>query len=416
MIDIVQTITGQVRTRRRLCKFLFFIDVQPSSKDDPSEKCQILFRTDDNTLDEVSFQEAFRTARPGFVVSVQVGYPLDPSESFEKDYPVWQSNRPVQVIEPYLNTKPFAQDPPLGRSLEKKKKPTECCLDENKTITKQVCKYWINKNKCLRGDDCLFQHPTGEAFESARKAWLQEKEIHRKITNYDPNDPHQSKQPHGLRAIIFADWIQKTFKQQLSSKTASVLDVAGGKGEIAMILSRGFGIPTTVVDPNPRKRPQYWYTRLRRLMYLRFEKNTTSCDNDNMDWKNDKEAQNKLHSWPYELTPEYLHTYLNDEFIKEHEKLLQTTGVIVGLHSDQATIPIVDLALKLNKAFAVVPCCVFSHDNRTRRLKTGELVTTTEQQIQYICEKETQGRGEIKTAYLDFEGKNKVVYWIPSYY
>jgi hypothetical protein len=175
-----------------------------------------------------------------------------------------------------------------------------------------------------------------------------------------------------------------------------------------MVLSRGFGIPSTVVEPNRRKLPNYWYTRLRRLMY-RFEQGDLSQP----DWKS-KEIQIDLQSWPSDVTPHYMHTLLDDAFLKENKELVDNTAVFIGLHSDQATIPIVDAALKAGKPFAVVPCCVFSHDNRSRQLKSGELVTTTEQQIQYICEKDTQGRGTIKTAYLDFEGKNIVVYWKPT--
>jgi hypothetical protein len=186
-----------------------------------------------------------------------------------------------------------------------------------------------------------------------------------------------------------------------------VLDVAGGKGEISMVLSRGFGIPSTVVEPKTRKLPNYWYTRLRRLM-LRFEAD------EEPDWKS-KDVQMNLQKWPSTVTPTYLHTLLNDEFLVENAILLQNVSLFVGLHSDQATIPIVDAALKAGKAFAVVPCCVFSHDNRSRQLRSGELVTTTEHQIQYICEKDTLGYGgQIQTAYLDFEGKNRVVYWIPK--
>jgi hypothetical protein len=43
--------------------------------------------------------------------------------------------------------------------------------------------------------------------------------------------------------------------------------------------------------------------------------------------------------------------------------------VIIGMHPDQATEAIVDMALKYRKPFAVVPCCVFSHENPHRRLK-----------------------------------------------
>jgi hypothetical protein len=145
----------------------------------------------------------------------------------------------------------------------------------------------------------------------------------------------------------------------------------------------------------------------------RFEQGDNT-DLSQPDWKS-KEIQIDLQSWPNNMTPHYMHTLLDDAFLKENKELVANTTVFIGLHSDQATIPIVDAALKAGKAFAVVPCCVFSHDNRSRQLKSGELVTTTEQQIQYICEKDTQGRGTIKTAYLDFEGKNIVVYWKPTY-
>lgn len=229
----------------------------------------------------------------------------------------------------------------------------------------------------------------------------------RKLAAHNPDDPHQSKKPSGLRAIIFVDWIRKTFKKELEQ--GGVLDVAGGKGEISMILSRGFGIHSTVVEPKKRKLPNYWFTRLRRLMY-RFENGSL----EQPDWTS-KEIQIDLKTWPSDVQPKYMDTLLDDQFLLDQTELLSTISLFVGLHSDQATIPIVDAAIKAGKAFAVVPCCVFSHDNRERKLKSGELVTTTEQQIQYICEKDTLGRGgNIKTAYLDFEGKNIVVYWIPD--
>ena len=46
--------------------------------------------------------------------------------------------------------------------------------------------------------------------------------------------------------------------------------------------------------------------------------------------------------------------------------------IIIGMHPDQATEPIIDMALKYQKPFAVVPCCVFAHENPHRRLKNRE--------------------------------------------
>ncbi|GAN08890.1 conserved hypothetical protein [Mucor ambiguus] len=377
-------ITGQVRLRRKLCKALFFIDIQP----DNEPKSQVFFRTDDGSLGIVDFQESFRACRPGSVITVQVFPPNDPSE---------------QEVVPYTSRIAFVQDRALGGSTIREDVVEIKPANRNESTP---CKYWINKNKCERGDECSFQHPTGKAFDTARVKWLEEREKNRKIATHDPEDPHTSKKPHGLRAIIFVEWIRRTFADQLNNG-GGVLDVAGGKGEISMVLSRGFGIPSIVVEPKTRKLPNYWFSRLRRLM-LRFEANQEP------DWKS-KDVQQALQHWPCDVAPTYLHTMLDDQFLEDHVELLKTVSLFVGLHSDQATIPIVDAALKAGKAFAVVPCCVFSHDNRSRQLRNGELVTTTEQQIQYILEKDTRGHGgQIQTDYLDFEGKNRVVYWIPD--
>ena len=42
--------------------------------------------------------------------------------------------------------------------------------------------------------------------------------------------------------------------------------------------------------------------------------------------------------------------------------------VVVGMHPDQATEPIVDFSLRHKKPFAIVPCCVFPKENPRRRL------------------------------------------------
>ncbi|KAI8331103.1 hypothetical protein BD560DRAFT_457048 [Blakeslea trispora] len=398
MITIEQTLNGQIRHRRKLTKSIFFVDIQDST----GLKSQVIFRTDDNSLDDYQFQEAFRACRPGQTVSIQVGLPLDPSERLKKAFPVWQSDQTVQVIEPYTARQAFIQDRALGSN----DPPKHIRSTDGTRIQKSqlVCKYWINKNKCIHGEDCLFQHPTGAAFDVSRSLWLNQKLQVRKEVNRDPNDPHDDKKPHSVRAIVFAEWIHSTFGDLIHK--GIVLDVAGGKGELAMFLSRGFGIPSVVVEPNERKRPSYWYTRLRRLLY-RFE----IGDLTQPDWKR-KDIQIDMNQWPHTTTPDYLHTYLNDAFLDQHHELLSKVSLFVGLHADQATVPIVETALKAGKAFAVVPCCVFSHENRERHLRSGQLVTTTEQQIQYLCE--LREPGEIKTAYLDFEGKNVVVYWIPS--
>ena len=86
--------------------------------------------------------------------------------------------------------------------------------------------------------------------------------------------------------------------------------------------------------------------------------------------------------------------------------------VIVTFHSsqllqpDQALDAIVDAALALGKPFAVVPCCVFSREFPNRRLSGERAVTTRDDLIEYIQEKDPG----IERAVLKCPGAN-VVLW-----
>jgi len=86
---------------------------------------------------------------------------------------------------------------------------------------------------------------------------------------------------------------------------------------------------------------------------------------------------------------------------------LRNASAVVGMHPDQATGAIVDLALALNVPFAVVPCCVYHKLFPERRLRDGGEVNDYDALIQYLVEKDPDN---IKVETLDFEGKNKVVY------
>lgn len=399
-MEIICEITGQVRHRRKLTRQLFFIDIQPI---DGSQKSQIYFRSDDKSQTDFEVQGSYKACKPGQVIQVQVGQPLDPSEQQNKDYKVWQSNQPVKVIKMYTDDLPFVQDRPLATTKEK----TDIRQRDGAFLAKStiLCKFWVNKNVCIKGDACPFLHPSGKELEEQRQAWITERTENRLKATHDPNDPHTSKKPHALRALVFAAWIQKTFEQELAHP-GIVLDIAAGKGEVSMFLSRGFGVPSVVIEPQERKRTNSWFVRLRRLMY-RFESGSLERPN----WENQQITIDFEH-WPYSVEPQYMYTYFDNSFLKEHQELVSGASLLIGLHPDQATIPIVDMAIRLRKPFAVIPCCVFSQENQSRKLKSGEVVMTTEQLIQYICEKNVPS-GEVKTDYLAFEGKNRVVYWKP---
>lgn len=69
---------------------------------------------------------------------------------------------------------------------------------------------------------------------------------------------------------------------------------------------------------------------------------------------------------------------------------IRACSAVVGMHPDQATDSIVELAAELGKPFALVPCCVFPRLFNHRRLpdsdaeEPGAPVVTTEQLIRYL--------------------------------
>jgi hypothetical protein len=175
-------------------------------------------------------------------------------------------------------------------------------------------------------------------------------------------DHSQSK---SLRFKIFASWLLENL---LNDSNDSVLDVAGGKGELSMQLA-GNNIECTVVDPVVRKRP-----KMKQLLKLA------------------------------KPVPQF-----QALFFQANERILEivkASSCLVGLHPDEPTEDIVDLALRYNKSFAVVPCCVFSSFNPHRFLKSGDFAQTYEQFLDYLLEKD----GRIQRATLSFEGKNQVIF------
>ena len=80
------------------------------------------------------------------------------------------------------------------------------------------------------------------------------------------------------------------------------------------------------------------------------------------------------------------------------------------MHPDQATEPLVDVALKLGLPFAVVPCCVFAADNPGRRLRDGREPNTYELFLDYLQEKD-EG---IRRGKLGFRGRDTVLYHRPG--
>ena len=91
-------------------------------------------------------------------------------------------------------------------------------------------------------------------------------------------------------------------------------------------------------------------------------------------------------------------------------KLLRSASVVVGLHPDQATGALLQLALATGAAFAIVPCCVYSAEFKRRRLCDGTPVKSYEQLVAWLRETADAAGVVVEEARLDMQGKNRVVF------
>lgn len=87
--------------------------------------------------------------------------------------------------------------------------------------------------------------------------------------------------------------------------------------------------------------------------------------------------------------------------------MIKSASLLVGMHPDEATDAVIDVAIKYNKPFVVVPCCVFGHKFPDRVVpSTGKKVVSYEDLVEYL-----QGKHpEIQKAFLPFDGKNLVLF------
>ncbi|EDQ86005.1 uncharacterized protein MONBRDRAFT_28785 [Monosiga brevicollis MX1] len=87
-------------------------------------------------------------------------------------------------------------------------------------------------------------------------------------------------------------------------------------------------------------------------------------------------------------------------------QLVHECALIVGMHPDQAAGDLIDLALALNKPFALTPCCTYAKEFPKRRLANGTPVRSYSQLLDFLQQKHPS----IQRCQLDFEGKNVCLY------
>jgi len=207
------------------------------------------------------------------------------------------------------------------------------------------------------------------------------------------------------RAGRFVEWLVDEFGHRdcLDRSSVGVLDVAGGAGAVAFELSAMRSIPCTVIDPRPIK----LNSRQKRTLRFRQERLCSLLPGSKISPLAFAMAK-RYQDWQPSQQQQCL---FNHEFSQSEVglKLLHDCTCIVGMHPDEATDAIMDLAIQYKKPFALVPCCVFPKLFSHRRLANGKYVQSYEDLCEYIMNR----THNVQQASLDFEGRNKVFYWIP---
>jgi len=107
---------------------------------------------------------------------------------------------------------------------------------------------------------------------------------------------------------------------------------------------------------------------------------------------------------PTLLTKEFNRTTFLE--VGEQEDLVRSSSIIVGLHPDEPTEDILDMALQYGKKVAIVPCCVFPCFFPLRTLSDGRFVRTYEDFLEYLLLKDDR----LRKHELPFQGRNTVIY------
>ena len=182
------------------------------------------------------------------------------------------------------------------------------------------------------------------------------------------------------RHRLFASWLIETYGLRLLCSGTGVLDVAGGNGELSVALLDEGVRAVVLLDPKPRL-----CERARRL-----------------------EKQGRLKIIARALYQDGSHLTNWEDTAAD---ALRHCSIVVGIHPDQATEPIVDLARRLSTPFAVLPCCVMPSLFPYRRQMSNMSMPVRSYRTfcQYLLDKAPEG-SHYYEAHLAFVGRNKIIY------
>lgn len=329
---------------------------------------------------------------------------------FQRDSPEW--NQDLDTTFPNKNSKlPYGAKVALeicpggGRDDRPNQEEAEDCLKPPTFLVRRWELLEHPREKALAeaqssesdGISCtIYLKSRGEAFlrfngaDSVHKQTKEKAKSKAVTTTTEVSEfSHGDNRAKGLRAKIFASWLVETFGMEFLQSRGGVLDIAGGKGKLSIELALHGKIPCTIIDPMVRKHGAKLESR-------------------------DAKRILKAGAPHPRLVAKFFNTttFLEDD---DSRQLLGNAQLCVGLHPDECTEDILDVALQCNKPIAIVPCCVFTGFfplRRVRDAKTGHdvPVQTYEQFLDYLMAKDEK----LQKANLPFEGRNVVIYRLPE--
>lgn len=226
----------------------------------------------------------------------------------------------------------------------------------------------------------------------------------RRLQNPD-RKRHGARNQHKMKH--FVRWLIETFPEVFdSSNGAPILDVAGGKGELAARLCVCHQRKVIVVDPRRSDPKKCFQTDVLPKIPKKWQERHAERTKDDPDFLDSLFEKQFLQ----------FAAYFDDNTLAADAEIagaVQECCLLIGMHADGATEAIVDAALRHDKPFVVVPCCVFPNLFPKRRVelqgKTVD-VRTHEQFCQYLAAKDAR----LATATLPFEGRNTAIYYRPT--
>lgn len=246
------------------------------------------------------------------------------------------------------------------------------------------------------------------------------------------------------RVFILRDFILETYGLEYL-KEGTILDVAGGKGDLSWLLANADGLDSIVVDPRITD-----HTKLVRAAQWLLDNPELAAERESPQ-SADYEPLAALRLRPPLAPPRHLKVFVDESMVRaiEHgskgrwesyfnetsakaeesegemghhqpkrinpcdgdsgrikpvtaaRHAVVTTKLIIGFHPDEATEAAIDLALVLQIPFAVVPCCVFPKSFTSRRL-SGQSVSSYPDFIKYLRLKHPK----IRVCQLPFQSKH----------